>query len=68
MILEPCLGHESPWYQLQTAFERGRLGQGYLLVGPDGIGKRLFATHVAQTLLCQRRTGTHFRACGECAA
>jgi DNA polymerase-3 subunit delta' len=38
----------------ETAFTQGRLGQSYLLVGPDGVGKRLFAKELAKALLCER--------------
>ncbi len=60
-------GHPEAKTLFRTAFERGRLGQAYLLVGPEGIGKRHFATELARALLCERRTNT-LEACGACPA
>jgi DNA polymerase-3 subunit delta' len=52
-----------------AAFERGRLGQSYLLAGPDGVGKRLFAKELAKALLCERPPApmTACDACPGCA-
>ena len=41
-------GHDAARHTFQTAFARGRLGQAYLFVGPDGVGKRLFARELAK--------------------
>ena len=46
---------------------RQRLASGYLLVGPEGIGKRLFVQCLAECLFCQRHTAEELEACGECA-
>lgn len=48
-----------------SAVERGRLGQAYLLVGPDGVGKRLFARELAKALLCERPPAP-LTACDRC--
>jgi DNA polymerase-3 subunit delta' len=37
-----------------------------LFVGPEGVGKRLFAQTLAQALLCERRPEAAFDPCGEC--
>ena len=49
------------------AIERGRLGQAYLLVGPDGVGKRLFARELAKAFFCER-PAANMTACGACPA
>jgi DNA polymerase-3 subunit delta' len=54
----------------QTFFDalgRGRLGQSYLLVGPDGVGKRLFARELAKAFLCEKPPAK-MTACDKCPA
>jgi DNA polymerase-3 subunit delta' len=46
-------GHDAARHTFQTAAARGRLGQAYLFVGPDGVGKRMFARELAKALLCE---------------
>lgn len=46
---------------------RGRLASGYLLVGPEGIGKRRFVDCLAQCLFCRKYAPEDLEACGECA-
>jgi DNA polymerase-3 subunit delta' len=62
-------GHTDARKTFETAFTHGRLGQAYLLVGPDGVGKRLFAKELAKALLCERppRPLTACDACPSCA-
>ncbi|HEY0844717.1 MAG TPA: DNA polymerase III subunit delta' [Noviherbaspirillum sp.] len=60
-LLYPWQG--AAWQQFQQL--RDRLPHAILFHGPEGIGKTVFAEHVAQSLLCQRPTaGGH--PCGEC--
>jgi len=47
-------GHAAALASFRAATAAGRLGQSYLFVGPDGIGKRLFARELAKALLCDR--------------
>src|SRR5262249_24501786 len=44
---------------------RGRLGHAYLFAGPRGVGKKLFATELGKTLLCERTDG-NFEPCDQC--
>jgi DNA polymerase-3 subunit delta' len=47
-------GHVAARQMFQTAMQSGRLGQAYFLVGPEGVGKSLFAHELAKALLCER--------------
>jgi len=51
------------WAKLATRAENGGLPHALLLVGPQSIGKRAFAEHVAAYLLCQQRDAAP---CGRC--
>ena len=68
MIWERILGHDVQIEMFRRAIQRGRLAHGYLLIGPQGIGKRLFAQLLAQCLFCERIPDQELDACGECAS
>ncbi|HSE28582.1 MAG TPA: DNA polymerase III subunit gamma/tau, partial [Gemmatimonadales bacterium] len=50
---------------LRAAVARGRVGHGYLLTGPRGVGKTTAARVLAMALNCERR-GADGEPCGEC--
>ena len=56
---------ESDWVKLNT--QRVRLPHALLIHGAPGSGKREFATHFAQSLLCSDRA-TSGHPCGQCQA
>jgi DNA polymerase III subunit delta' len=60
-------GHDAAIQSFRTAFALGRLGQAYLFVGPEGVGKRLFARELAKSLLCERSPAP-LTACDRCPA
>jgi DNA polymerase-3 subunit delta' len=60
-------GHDAALSSFRTAFALGRLGQAYLFVGPEGVGKRLFARELAKSLLCERPPAP-LTACDHCPA
>lgn len=64
----PLLGHADQMAMFRRAMQRGRTAHAYLLVGPDGIGKRQFARVVAQCLFCRETDDVELTACGECSA
>jgi DNA polymerase III subunit delta' len=43
MAWERIRGHDAVVDSFRAAYTRGRFGQAYLFVGPEGVGKRLFA-------------------------
>jgi DNA polymerase-3 subunit delta' len=59
-------GHDENAAALRQAVAEGRLPHALLFVGPEGIGKRLFAKTLAQALLCERSPETAFDPCGVC--
>ncbi len=61
-------GHERPRAAFEHAIRSGRLTQGYVLAGPEGIGKQLFARGLAQSLLCQEPARDSLSPCGSCPA
>lgn len=63
----PLVGHSPVLDQIRQAIRRDRLGHAFLFVGPDGIGKRRVATHVAQGLFCDVRSESELDPCGTCA-
>jgi DNA polymerase-3 subunit delta' len=60
------IGHDAVLNRLRCAVRRGRLAHAYLFVGPDGIGKRRIAQHLAQGLLCESRPHEEIDPCREC--
>jgi DNA polymerase-3 subunit delta' len=60
-------GHAAAEQTFRNAFARGRLGQSYLLVGPEGVGKRRFTRELAKALLCERPPAP-LTACDSCPA
>jgi DNA polymerase-3 subunit delta' len=68
MIWERIRGHDVQEKMFRRAAARGRLAHAYLFVGPEGIGKQLFARTLAQCLFCERIADADLDACGECPA
>ncbi len=67
MAWDRIRGHDAARDQLHTAFRRGRLAHAYLFVGPDGVGKKLFAIEFAKSLLCEAPPAP-LTACDRCPA
>lgn len=61
-------GHEEQRALFQRSMNLGRLSHAYVLVGPEGIGKRLFARLLAQSVFCRRHELSELQVCGECRA
>ena len=59
-------GHDSIVDMFRRSLAAGRMGSTFLFVGPSGIGKRLFALRLAQSLLCEHAEGRPMDPCGTC--
>lgn len=67
MSWSKIVGHENWVGAFRTIVRGGRLGHAYLFVGPEGIGKKLFAIEMARALLCENPPETApLTACGVC--
>lgn len=67
MSWEQIRGQDAARQQLFAAHHQGRLGHAYLFVGPDGVGKKLFAVEFAKALLCEAPPA-ELTACDQCPA
>jgi len=56
---------QSQWQRLQESRQQGRLPHALLLTGPQGMGKGMFATLFAQSMLCQSNNADA-TPCGQC--
>jgi DNA polymerase III subunit delta' len=61
-------GHDDAVAQFRRSLVAGRLASAYLLVGPEGIGKRAFAEQLAKALLCERAEAAALAPCSQCQA
>lgn len=64
MPFSSLVGNERIKKLLRRAVTEGRIGQGLIMAGPRGIGKRQFALSLAQALNCERPDAGD--ACGKC--
>ena len=62
------VGHDRQRMWFRNAIQNNRLASTFLMVGPDGIGKRTFARLIAKTMLCTRSEPSDFEPCGRCEA
>ncbi len=65
-VWDSIRGHDAQVDLFRRSLRRERLASAYLFVGPDGVGKRLFANRLAQCLLCTEIADVDLEACGEC--
>lgn len=64
MPLKSLVGNDRIRRLLVRAVAEGRVGQGLIMAGPRGVGKRQFAIALAQALNCERPAEGD--GCGEC--
>lgn len=59
MVTQNVIGHDSIAQRLEYAFQQDRIPSGYLLVGPDGIGKSTLVKSFAQMMNCETNDNCH---------
>ena len=59
-------GHDRLVADLRRTLQLGRLPHAFLFVGPEGVGKHLFALTLAQAMLCERSEPDALAPCGHC--
>jgi DNA polymerase III subunit delta' len=59
-------GHDAQVEALRRAIVADRFPHAFLLVGPAGVGKGLFARTLAQALLCEKNPELALEPCGRC--
>ena len=62
------VGHQEIIDRFAQVLKSNRLANTWLLVGPEGIGKRLTATWLAKCLLCEQTASSELIACQQCPA
>ena len=61
------VGHSGPKRVISNTLAAGKLGHASLLVGPSGVGRKLFARGIGKYLLCHRNQESGgIRGCGVC--
>jgi len=60
-MFKKVLGQEGAKKFFQSVLKEDKLSHAYILTGPAGVGKFLFARELAAVLLCEKQSG-----CGQC--
>lgn len=63
MSFENIIGNEQVKNTLNKIIEQNRLSHSYMFIGPEGVGKTLFAKEFAKMILCEN---SDIKPCGKC--
>lgn len=63
MAFENIIGNEQVKNTLNKIIEQNKLSHSYMFIGPEGVGKTLFAKEFAKMILCE---SSDIKPCGEC--
>ena len=68
MSWELIKGHDKILEGFQQVARRNRLAHAYLFLGPEGVGKRMFAQELGKALLCEgnKQSSSPLSACDAC--
>lgn len=64
--MDPVVGHEKNYKFLAQVFNGGKLGQAYLLVGSQAVGKTTFTKQFIKYILCTNKNKRPCLECSEC--
>jgi DNA polymerase-3 subunit delta' len=62
------MGHDTVLKRLSSAWKAARLAHAYLFTGPAGVGKKVAARQLAQTILCEVPDRDQILPCHQCAS
>ncbi|MBL4845267.1 MAG: hypothetical protein JKY65_07065 [Planctomycetes bacterium] len=65
-LFPTLVGHDQVKQDLFNCLQRGRLRGSFLLVGPEGVGKALFAEQLAMAATCKEEDPNAPLPCGQC--
>lgn len=63
MAFENIIGNEQVKNTLNKIIEQNKLSHSYMFIGPEGVGKTLFAKEFAKMILCE---SSDIKPCGVC--
>lgn len=66
MAFEQIVGNSKIKETLNSIIEKKNILHGYMFVGPEGIGKRIFATEFSKMLLCTSESNKPCNTCKSC--
>ncbi len=66
MGFSEIIGHQKPLETLRAALTNRRLHHAYLMLGPEGVGKRTIALSLAKALHCSERENDFCGSCSNC--
>lgn len=66
MAFETIIGNEKVKELLANTIQKNNILHSYLFVGPDGVGKSIFAKKFAQMILCQEKGKQPCHQCKSC--
>jgi len=69
VLMFEVAGHKEQMRMIKRAFDSQRFAHAYIVYGPDGVGKSVFALYMASLVLCKAEGASSIdKPCGKCEA